>query len=113
LRFHRAEAGAPLSSGPWGLLEPDAAWPEVPVEGIDVMIVPGLAFDAEGWRLGYGKGHYDEVAARARAAGRGLLIGLGYDFQVVERCPAHDGDVALDLIVTDRRVLRPPAGGAS
>jgi 5-formyltetrahydrofolate cyclo-ligase len=111
LSFHRVEAGASLASGPWGLLEPDAAWPEVPIENIDVLLVPGLAFDAQGRRLGYGKGYYDEVAGRVRAAGRGALIGLGYDFQLVDRCPVHDGDVALDLIVTEFQVLG-PGGGA-
>jgi 5-formyltetrahydrofolate cyclo-ligase len=115
LHFHRAEAGAPLRSGPWGLLEPDASAPEVRPGEVDLMIVPGLVFDAQGRRLGYGKGHYDEVAGALRAAGGGLLVGLAFDFQIVDRCPAGEGDAAVDLVVTDERVLRPrpaPGGGA-
>jgi 5-formyltetrahydrofolate cyclo-ligase len=109
LRFHRVEPGAGLVPGRWGTVEPDAATcPELALEGIDVMIVPGLAFDAEGRRVGYGGGYYDEAGGRVRDAG-GVLVGLAYDFQIVDRCPAGDGDVPVDLVVTDSRVLRPTA----
>jgi 5-formyltetrahydrofolate cyclo-ligase len=107
LRFHRVDAGAALVPGPSGLLEPDAASPEVPVERIDVMIVPGLAFDADGQRVGFGGGYYDEAGARLRAARtRAVLLGFCYDFQVVARCPTVAADVAVDAVVTERRVLR-------
>jgi len=119
LRFHRAEGGADglsveLTSGRFGLLEPPASAPEVALEAIDVVIVPGLAFDSAGRRLGRGGGYYDEAAARLRATGRGLLVGLGYDFQMVDRCPAGEGDVAVDCVVTDQRVVRcdSPRGAA-
>jgi 5-formyltetrahydrofolate cyclo-ligase len=111
LSFHLVDVGVPLRAGPWGLLEPDAAAPEVGAPRIDLMIVPGLAFDARGYRLGYGKGHYDEVVRPLRAAGHGVLVGLAYDFQVVDRCPAGPGDETVDVLVTDRRVLRAPALG--
>jgi 5-formyltetrahydrofolate cyclo-ligase len=107
LRFHRALTGGALISGRYGLLEPDQDALEIPVERIDVFIVPGLAFDAAGRRLGYGGGYYDEAGARIRSGGRGLLVGFGYDFQVVDVCPWGEGDVVLDLVVTDARVLRP------
>jgi 5-formyltetrahydrofolate cyclo-ligase len=113
LRFHEVASGeavAPMSmSGPFGLLEPAAGSPEVAAEDLDVVIVPGLAFDAQGRRLGFGGGYYDGALAlaRGRAAGRPALIGLAYDFQIVEVCPAGDGDVPVDLVVTDVRVLRP------
>jgi len=111
LRFHRAAAGAALVPGRFGLIEPDPEAPEVPVERIDVVIVPGLAFDAGGRRLGYGGGYYDEAGTRMRAAGRGLLVGFGYDFQVVDACPWGEGDVVLDMVVTDARVMRPASEG--
>jgi 5-formyltetrahydrofolate cyclo-ligase len=113
LRFHEVASGAALApvSGPFGLLEPAAGSPEVAVEDLDVVIVPGLAFDAQGRRLGFGGGYYDGALAlaRARAAGRPALIGLAYDFQIVDVCPAGDGDLPVDLVVTDARVLRPVA----
>jgi 5-formyltetrahydrofolate cyclo-ligase len=115
LRFHEVAAGdalAPMAmsmSGPFGLLEPAPGSPEVAVEDLDLVIVPGLAFDGEGRRLGFGGGYYDGALAsvRARAAGGPALIGLAYDFQIVDVCPAGDGDLPVDLVVTDARVLRP------
>jgi 5-formyltetrahydrofolate cyclo-ligase len=110
LRFHEMSPGAALASGPgpFGLLEPDAASPEVAVEALDIMIVPGIAFDAEGRRLGLGGGYYDGALAVARSGARGrpVLIGFAYDFQIVDECPIGDGDLPVDLVVTDARVLR-------
>ena len=59
--------------------------------------------------FGGGGGYYDGALASlgARAAGRPALIGIGYDFQIVEVCPAGDSDLPVDLVVTDARVLRP------
>jgi len=116
LRFHRADAG-PLAPGRFGISEPAAAAPEIALDELDVVIVPGLAFDGEGRRLGFGGGYYDGVfgkfgssaAASSGPGKRPALIGLCYDFQIVARCPAGDGDVPVDLVVTDARVLRPPA----
>ena len=108
LRFHEVDPfdEAALAPGPYGLREPVASAPEVDVERIDVMLLPGLAFDRSGRRLGYGGGYYDEAAGKLRAAGRGFLVGLAYDFQLVERCPAGEADVGVDCVVTDRQVVR-------
>jgi 5-formyltetrahydrofolate cyclo-ligase len=78
----------------------------VPIESIDVMLVPGLAFDAAGRRLGFGGGYYD-AAGRALRERRpaSLLVGFAYDFQIVDACPADARDVAVDVVVTERRVL--------
>jgi 5-formyltetrahydrofolate cyclo-ligase len=113
LRFHDVDPAQPaaLAPGPFGLLEPTPSAPEVAPESIDVMLLPGLAFDRAGRRLGYGGGYYDEAAGRMRAAGRGLLVGLAYDFQLVERCPAGDADVSVDCVVTEREIVRCQRGG--
>ncbi len=116
LRFHRADAG-PLVPGRFGLSEPAAAAPEIALDELDVVIVPGLAFDGEGRRLGFGGGYYDgafgkfgsSATASSGPGKRPARIGLCYDFQIVARCPAGDGDVPVDLVVTDARVLRPSA----
>jgi 5-formyltetrahydrofolate cyclo-ligase len=97
---------AQLTPGAFGILEPPAGCREVPVEEIEVLLVPGLAFDSTGRRLGYGGGYYDEVAARLRAAGKGFLLGVGFDFQLIETCPAGPADVAIDCVVTEARVVR-------
>ena len=110
LRFHRVDdpfaLPTPLAPGPFGLVEPGSTCPELSLESIVCMIVPGLAFDLAGRRVGFGGGYYDETAARLRAADRGLLVGFGYDFQVVPRCPAGPRDLTLDWIVTDQRAVR-------
>jgi 5-formyltetrahydrofolate cyclo-ligase len=106
LRFHVVVPDTPMVLGAYGILEPPVDAPEIPAEAIDVVLVPGLAFDEQGKRLGYGGGYYDELAQRLRAHGRGFLVGLGYDFQLVESIPAGDGDAALDCIITDARVIR-------
>ncbi len=85
-----------------------------------MVIVPGLAFDAEGRRLGFGGGYYDGAFGagavddsasvprrRPSSRRRAALVGLCYDFQIVARCPASAEDVPVDLVVTDARVLRP------
>jgi 5-formyltetrahydrofolate cyclo-ligase len=109
LRFHRAGPELPLVAGPFGLSEPDPRSPAVPLTGIDVMLVPGLAFDARGRRLGFGRGYYDRALSGAPAGARPALIGLAYEFQIVPECPADEGDVGVDLIVTDARIIRPEA----
>lgn len=106
LSFHVTEGEQDLTAGPHGLSEPRASCQAIAVEALAVMLVPGLAFDAAGRRLGHGGGYYDDAGRRLRA-GRpeGLMIGLCYDFQVVDACPADERDVAVDLVVTERRVL--------
>jgi 5-formyltetrahydrofolate cyclo-ligase len=106
LRFHLAAGPDELCEGPHGLTQPLASCPEVAVDGIDVMLVPGLAFDAEGRRLGQGGGYYDDAGRRLRESkASGVMVGLAYDFQVVDVCPADERDVPVDFIVTDQRVL--------
>jgi 5-formyltetrahydrofolate cyclo-ligase len=88
---------------------PDA--PLVPPRSIDLFLVPGLAFDRKGARLGQGGGYYDDLGRWLEAHGSGgrggaRLVGLGYDFQLVDACPAGERDVVLDALVTDQRVLR-------
>jgi 5-formyltetrahydrofolate cyclo-ligase len=117
LRFHRAtfqpllpERFGPLVPGAFGLLEPAATAPEVPIDALDVVIVPGLAFDAEGRRVGFGGGFYDRTFGERGGA---TLVGFSYDFQVVPLCPAGDVDVPVDVVVTDAREVRPAAGGGT
>jgi len=109
LRFHRVENKSDLVFGIFGLLEPGPECPEVVAQDVDVFLVPGLAFDKRGARVGYGGGYYDELAAYVRAhpdATTALFVGLAFDFQLLETCPTGEWDVPLDCIVTDERVVR-------
>jgi 5-formyltetrahydrofolate cyclo-ligase len=81
----------------------------LPTASIPLFLVPGLAFDQAGRRLGYGLGFYDR--AFALAAPGALKVGLAFECQVIERVPTDSHDVLLDLVVTDKRVI-PAATGA-
>ena len=106
LRFCEITGDTPLVAGAFGILEPPEDSTPVPLEDIDVWLLPGLAFDPAGRRLGYGGGYYDEMGELVRQNGRGVLIGVGYEFQVLERCPAGEADVTIDFVVTEARVIR-------
>jgi 5-formyltetrahydrofolate cyclo-ligase len=108
LRFHTIAAGTRLRQGRFGLSEPPETAPEIVPGALTAMIVPGLAFDAGGRRLGFGGGYYDGVIDDARAGGV-VVIGFAYDFQIVDRVPAGPDDRGVDLVVTDARVIQ--AGG--
>lgn len=71
---------------------------------IDMVFIPGLAFDENGHRLGYGGGWYDRFASKLRTGVK--LAGLAYEEQVVRSLPAEPHDLRLDIIVTDRRIIR-------
>jgi 5-formyltetrahydrofolate cyclo-ligase len=112
LRFHRVGSATDMRPGAYGILEPPEGCPEVAPEELDVILLPGLAFDRDGHRLGYGGGYYDELGGLVRRQGRALLVGVGFDFQLVDRCPAADHDVDIDRVVTDARVVQCRARGS-
>ena len=74
----------------------------VPPQDVDVVLVPGLAFDPKGQRLGYGQGFYDRLLLHMRA----LRVGLAFDFQLLAEVPSFPHDLPVDCVVTDHRVLR-------
>jgi 5-formyltetrahydrofolate cyclo-ligase len=111
LRFAAVAADGALVPGAFGIPEPAASGRDLTGASVDVLIVPGLAFDAEGRRLGFGGGYYDTAFADVPAGERPTLIGLAYDFQIVARCPATELDVPVDVVVTDARVLRRDGAG--
>ncbi len=96
----RVEDPGLLQPGPWGIPEP-AGTEEVPVEDIDLILVPGLAADCSGNRIGYGKGYYDRFLGQARRAVKVMLVPEKFIF---DQIPAEDHDVPVDLIVTDKRI---------
>jgi 5-formyltetrahydrofolate cyclo-ligase len=94
-----------------GVREPSDGRP-IPLEQIGLVLVPGLAFDALGGRLGRGGGFYDRFlepgAANDRLRSRNwFTCGVCFDFQVVDRVPTDENDIRLDAVATDRRLLEP------
>ena len=90
-----------LKKGAYGIEEPTGE----PYFGrIDVAVVPLLAINSRGYRLGYGGGYYDRFLANQGKTA--LKIGICYDFQIVDKIPAEGHDVPADAIVTDARIFR-------
>jgi 5-formyltetrahydrofolate cyclo-ligase len=80
---------------------------------IDLVVVPGLAFDPDGNRLGYGKGFYDRfLDAHRRASPQGRTIGICFDFQVVVEIPITPHDVPVSMVITDVRTFVRAAAAA-
>ena len=87
----------------FGFREPEGSIPEM--NDIDVIITPALLVDGAGNRLGYGGGFYDRALARHKPHSKAVCV--AYQFQLAADLPHGDGDVAVDLIVTDERVIAP------
>jgi 5-formyltetrahydrofolate cyclo-ligase len=104
-RFCRLRPGEALKAGPLGIGEP--AEPEwIGAGELDFIVVPGVAFDPQGRRLGHGRGCYDRLLA---GAGRAFKAGLCFDWQVAPAIPAEAWDVAMDAVVTESTIY---GGGA-
>lgn len=103
LIFRAWRMGDDLVPRAFGVQEPADTAPEV---SPDIVIVPLLAFDAAGNRLGYGGGYYDRTLRGLRSQREIVAVGVGYDAQEFPDLPGHTGDEILDMIVTDRRILR-------
>lgn len=95
-----------IHAGTWGILEPqrDRIRPLPPLE-IDLVIVPGVAFDCQGNRLGYGRGYYDRFLPRIRE--EVLAVGLAFACQIVDRIPTDEYDIKMSLIITENGVIYP------
>ncbi|MDE3068205.1 MAG: 5-formyltetrahydrofolate cyclo-ligase [Verrucomicrobiota bacterium] len=94
---------AELAPGRFGIREPAANCAEIPLEDLDLVLVPGVAFDLNGRRLGRGKGFYDRLLADCPA----WRIGLAFDEQIVDQVPAEERDVKMDWILTPERCVKP------
>ncbi|MBV8762371.1 MAG: 5-formyltetrahydrofolate cyclo-ligase [Deltaproteobacteria bacterium] len=97
LTFAEAQIGE-LVPGPYGLREPAATAARVALDAIVAFVIPGVAFDRAGGRIGWGRGHYDATLAAAPAAVR---IGIAFECQVVDRVDRDPHDVLLHHVVTE------------
>ena len=98
LAFYEVQI-AELVASRWGLHEPAVTATPVVLEEIAAFVIPGLAFDRGGGRVGWGKGHYDATLAAKRDGA--LTIGLAFECQVVENVPRESHDIALDVVITE------------
>jgi 5-formyltetrahydrofolate cyclo-ligase len=93
---------AQLVPGPLGILEPPISAPILPWNQLDFLVIPGLGFSPDGWRLGRGRGYYDRLLPQTR----GFRCGVAFDEQIVAELPIEPHDRRLDCILTPSRGWR-------
>ncbi|HUA37332.1 MAG TPA: 5-formyltetrahydrofolate cyclo-ligase [Candidatus Sulfopaludibacter sp.] len=91
-----------LSAGKFGIREPSATCGEIRPDQFDLVLVPAVAFDWHGHRLGRGGGFYDRLLAKAH----GIKCGVAFDAQMVKAIPAETHDVRMDFIATPSRLVK-------
>jgi 5-formyltetrahydrofolate cyclo-ligase len=103
LRWHRWQPASPLVSGAYDILEPQPELPLLEPSDVDLMLVPAVAIDRRGYRLGYGGGYYDRL--RADPLWRKIpTIGIAFDFAYVAALPLEAWDLPLDAVCTELRL---------
>ena len=96
--------GQELIPGPRGIGEPDASKCKVvPMDRIDIAIIPGLAFDEKGGRVGSGAGYYDRLIPRLAITTR--KVALTFEEQIIPQVPMESHDKYVDIIITDKRII--------
>jgi 5-formyltetrahydrofolate cyclo-ligase len=103
LQFRRWTPGDPLVPGMWDIPVPLDDAPEVVP---DVLLVPMLAFDRAGYRLGYGGGFYDRTLEKLRTLKRIVAIGVAYHAQMMDEVPRGPHDAPLDYVMTEDETFR-------
>ncbi|MGZ6131044.1 MAG: 5-formyltetrahydrofolate cyclo-ligase, partial [Myxococcaceae bacterium] len=102
--FRAVRSEAELEPGRLGVREPLDAAELIPVEQIDLFVVPGLGFTPDGKRLGRGGGYYDATLKAGSIGSR--RVGLAFAEQIVDDLPTNEDDVDVDLVVTENEVFR-------
>ncbi len=101
LSLHVVSSPNDLMPGAFGVLEPKESCPIVLPDLIDLFIIPGVAFDRHGHRLGWGKGHYDRLLQNIVAP----RIALAYAIQVIAEVPCSSYDVSVSTIITEKEII--------
>ena len=105
MRFFEIHSRADLISGTFGILEPILRQGIVEVSPSEdsLMILPGVAFDADGRRLGYGGGYYDRYLEHVPGCRR---LGLAYACQIADVLPQEVSDIAADMVITEKQIYK-------
>lgn len=103
LTLHRWEEGDPLEESGMMFLQPRQSAERIAEDAVDLVLVPALALDERGHRVGFGRGFYDRLLPRLVRATR---VGIIFHFELVAEVPERDADEPVDVIVTDERVVR-------
>lgn len=99
LSLHQIKSFKDLHKGRHDLLEPITGTLIISPNEIDLAIIPGIAFDLNGHRVGYGKGYFDKLNKHLKCK----KIALAYSFQIIDNIPAEKHDVKMDFIITEKK----------
>jgi len=102
LRFYEVKDPRRLKSGKYGIPEPNKEYPSISIENLDLVIIPGVAFDHSGARIGYGKGFYDRSIKQICKEKR---VGLACSFQILNKIPFTKQDTHLGYVITDLGII--------
>lgn len=102
MEFKKITSFNQLESVYYGLLEPIEETNKISIEELDFLVVPGLAFSKEGYRLGFGGGYYDRFLSHYR----GQTVALTYEIQLVDHLPIEVHDIAVGKLITPTKILR-------
>jgi len=96
-----------LIESEYGILEPSAEKPHIDPNGLDLIVVPGVAFDRNGGRMGYGAGFYDRYFEKISKDNmkKVIKLALAYDFQILEKIPMNEQDVPVNYIITESKFI--------
>jgi len=97
LTLHKIDSFDDLKKGNYHILEPLSHTKQIDPEDIDLAIIPGVAFDLKGHRIGYGKAYYDKLNRNLKCP----KIGLAYNLQIVDNIPAEKHDEPVDILITE------------
>ncbi|MBA2663642.1 MAG: 5-formyltetrahydrofolate cyclo-ligase [Bradymonadaceae bacterium] len=104
LEFVAVDDSSELVTGAFGILEPTGQ--PAPIEQIELFLVPALAFDLSGQRLGFGKGYYDRILHSENSSHRPIAVGIAYHWQLAEvALPFEQHDAPMDVIATDTELI--------
>jgi 5-formyltetrahydrofolate cyclo-ligase len=102
LRIHAHESEDALAPNAYGIDEPLESAPRIDPADVELIIVPALAVDERGHRIGYGRGYYDRLLPTLT---RAFKVAIAYDFQLLAETPDTRNDVRVDCVVTDARTI--------
>lgn len=100
--FSRTFNYGKLLPSTFGILEPEEEHP-ISLDRVDLIIVPGIIFDSQGNRIGFGRGFYDRFLKKIPDA---FKIGLAFELQILETIPKISTDIPVDKIVTEKRIIK-------
>lgn len=98
LEFYQIKSLKDCTTGTFGVMEPKAGCKRMDADQLDLLLVPGLVFDARGYRIGYGKGFYDRFLSTHKIFN---TVGLAYDSTTVSELPRDERDVPVNWLVTE------------